>query len=328
VRGFLRILIVVSGIAFIVTLAASIAVTTRLRSDISAPSSRPGDAALFHLLAVVPSSDAERFYARATESMRLAARKDGALLQTLSYAQGDAPVSIARLLRLAAELEPDGVIVSAAYDPLVVEAVDALVARGIPVVALETDLPGSARATFVGTNPYSVGVMAAVAVADAFPLGASVALVLSRDFSDGNARGATIAAGFMYGARDKRSLSLAMTRTAPEGPSASEEIVRELLADRTDIDVAVFIGARDAEGAARALIEYDRVGALAIIGFDDDPALLELVHLGVVAASIARSPERSGENAVAATMTLARGGRASAYIDPGIRIIKRGDGTR
>ncbi|PKL24892.1 MAG: hypothetical protein CVV47_06275 [Spirochaetae bacterium HGW-Spirochaetae-3] len=327
-RGFLKIALAISGAAFAVTLAASIAVTARLRSDIAARPTKPGDDALFHLIAIVPSSDAGRYYARALESMGRAARKAGAALQPLTYAQGDAPESIARLLILAAELEPDGVIVSAPLAPLVVGAVDALAAAGIPVVALESDLPGSARAAFVGTNPYSIGALAATAVAESFPNGAEVALVLSRDFADGSPRGASIAAGFNYGARDRHDIRLAMTRTTREGPSASEEIVRELLAERGDISVAVFIGARDAEGAARALIEYNKVGELSIIGFDDDPTLLELVQLGVVAASIARSPERSGEDAVLAAMTLARGGRTSAYIDPGLRVIRRGGSDR
>lgn len=326
VRGFLKIVIAISGVAFAITLAASIAVTARLRSDISTPSPKPE--ALFHLIAVVPSSDEGRFYARALESMERTARKAGAVLQPLTYTQGDSPVTVARLLRLSAELEPDGVIVSAPSDALVVAAVDALAAAGIPVVALESDLPGSARAAFIGTNPYSIGALAATAAAESFPGGADVALVLSRDFADGGTRGASIAAGFTYGARAERGVRLAMTRTARDGPSASEGIVRELLAERPDVDVAIFIGARDAEGAARALIEYDKVGELAIIGFDDDPALLELVHLGVVAATIARSPERSGEEAVTAAMTLARGDRTSAYIDPGIRILRRGDGSR
>ncbi|HOZ72293.1 MAG TPA: substrate-binding domain-containing protein [Spirochaetales bacterium] len=327
-RRFLKVVIVVSGLALLVTLAASIALASRMRDGARSPDARQGGQALFHILAVVPASDAERYYARAVEAMTRTARKRGAVLQTLEYDQDNAPSAIARQLRLAAELEPDGVVVSAPLDPLVTEAVDTLSKRGVPVVALETDLPGSARAAFIGTNPYSVGVLAAEAVAEDFPGGAEVALVLSRDYADGSARGATIAAGFVYGARDANGVRLAMTRTAREGPSASEAIVRELLAEHASIDVAVFIGARDSEGAARALIEYDRVGELAIIGFDDDPALLELVHLGVVAASIARSPERSGEVAVEAIMTLAKGGRVSAYIDPGLTVIRRREGER
>ncbi|HPB64918.1 MAG TPA: substrate-binding domain-containing protein, partial [Spirochaetales bacterium] len=165
-RRFLKVVIVVSGLALLVTLAASIALASRMRDGARSPDARQGGQALFHILAVVPASDAERYYARAVEAMTRTARKRGAVLQTLEYDQDNAPSAIARQLRLAAELEPDGVVVSAPLDPLVTEAVDTLSKRGVPVVALETDLPGSARAAFIGTNPYSVGVLAAEAVAE------------------------------------------------------------------------------------------------------------------------------------------------------------------
>jgi len=328
VRGLLKIIILVSGLAFASTLILSTATAIRLGAAIATPSSKAAPEALFHLLAIVPAGDHGRYFDRVVASMERAAKKDGAVLQTLSYASGDGPEAIARLLLLATELEPDGVIVSAPPDRQVIEAVRGLEHRGVPVLALESDLPASGRAVFIGTNPYSIGVNAASAVADSFPQGALVALVLSRDYAEGISGGATIVAGFMHGARGRKGLQLAMTRTSQEGPSASEEIIRELLSEHADIDVAVFIGSRDSEGAARAILEYDKVGRLAIIGFDDDPALLELIQMGVVTASIARSPDRSGEEAVKAAMTMARGGRASAYIDPGLRVIRRDGGTR
>lgn len=328
VRGFLKIIIIVSGLAFASTLILSTATAIRLGAAIATPSSKAAPEALFHLLAIVPADDQGRYFDRVVASMERAAKKDGAVLQALSYTSGDGPEAIARLLRLATELEPDGVIVNAPPDRQVIEAVRGLERSGVPVLALESDLPSSGRAVFIGTNPYSIGVNAASAVADSFPHGARVALVLSRDYAEGVSSGATIVAGFMHGARGRNGLQLAMTRTAQEGPAASEEIVRELLSEHSDIDVAVFIGSRDSEGAARAILEYDKVGRLAIIGFDDDPALLELIQMGVVTASIARSPDRSGEEAVKAAMTMARGGRASAYIDPGLRVIRREGGTR
>lgn len=328
VRGFLKIVIIVSGLAFAASLIMSTATAIRLGAAMAPPSAKSAPEALFHLLAIVPAGDHGRYFDRLVASMERAAKKDGAVLQTLSYASGDGPEAIARLLLLATELEPDGVIVNAPPEARIIEAVRGLGRRGVPVLALESDLPSSGRAVFIGTNPYSIGVIAAGAVADSFPQGARVALVLSRDYAEGVSGGATIVAGFTHRARASTGLELAMTRTSQEGPSASEEIVREILSEHTDIDVAVFIGARDSEGAARAIIEYDKVGRLAIIGFDDDPALLELIQMGVVTASIARSPDRSGEEAIKAAMTMARGGRASAYIDPGLRVIRRDGGTR
>ncbi|MEI8409295.1 MULTISPECIES: LacI family DNA-binding transcriptional regulator [unclassified Kribbella] len=54
-----------------------------------------------------------------------------------------------------------GLILKAPDEPEVVEAVDALVAAGIPVVTLVTDLPGSRRLAYVGIDNRSAGATAA-----------------------------------------------------------------------------------------------------------------------------------------------------------------------
>jgi LacI family transcriptional regulator len=54
-----------------------------------------------------------------------------------------------------------GVILKAPDEPEVVEAVDRLVAAGIPVVTLVTDLPGSSRLAYVGIDNRSAGATAA-----------------------------------------------------------------------------------------------------------------------------------------------------------------------
>jgi len=54
-----------------------------------------------------------------------------------------------------------GVILKAPDEPEVVDAVDKLVAAGIPVVTLVTDLPGSRRLAYVGIDNRSAGATAA-----------------------------------------------------------------------------------------------------------------------------------------------------------------------
>ena len=54
-----------------------------------------------------------------------------------------------------------GVILKAPDEPEVADAVDALVAAGIPVVTYATDVPGSARCGYVGIDNHAAGVTAA-----------------------------------------------------------------------------------------------------------------------------------------------------------------------
>lgn len=54
-----------------------------------------------------------------------------------------------------------GVVLKAQDEPAVAEAVDRLVAAGVPVVTYTTDIPTSARCAYVGIDNYGAGVTAA-----------------------------------------------------------------------------------------------------------------------------------------------------------------------
>ena len=54
-----------------------------------------------------------------------------------------------------------GVILKAQDEPEVAEAIDRLVGGGVPVVTYATDVPGSARCSYVGIDNHGAGVTAA-----------------------------------------------------------------------------------------------------------------------------------------------------------------------
>ncbi|MFN0100816.1 MAG: substrate-binding domain-containing protein [Bryobacteraceae bacterium] len=71
-----------------------------------------------------------------------------------------APDRQAAEFRRIAAMKPAGILVSASDPKLLGPEIDAAVAAGIPVIAIDADAPGSKRLTFVGTNNYEAGLMA------------------------------------------------------------------------------------------------------------------------------------------------------------------------
>ncbi|MDB6177388.1 LacI family DNA-binding transcriptional regulator [Paracoccus sp. Z330] len=72
-----------------------------------------------------------------------------------------APDAMSASLRRAARLKSDGVIVMAPDTAILREAVNQLVAEGIPVVTLATDMPVTGRAAYVGLDNFNAGQTAA-----------------------------------------------------------------------------------------------------------------------------------------------------------------------
>jgi ABC-type sugar transport system substrate-binding protein len=112
-----------------------------------------------------------------------------------------------------------------------------------------------------------------------------------------------------------------MIRSYDDTLAAGEEFIREILSARSDINVAVFTGSREAEGAAQALIEYGRIGTPLIVASGDNPEILRLMEMGVISASVARNPENAGRAVAEALCALSRDEMTNAYVDPGSFIL-------
>jgi ribose transport system substrate-binding protein len=63
-------------------------------------------------------------------------------------------------------LKPAGILVSAADPAAMKGPIDAAIAQGVPVITVDSDVPDSKRLTFIGTNNYQAGVMAAKVLVD------------------------------------------------------------------------------------------------------------------------------------------------------------------
>ncbi len=57
------------------------------------------------------------------------------------------------------KLKPSGIMVSASDPKLLKDDIDAAIAAGIPVIAVDSDTPSSKRLLFIGTNNYQAGLM-------------------------------------------------------------------------------------------------------------------------------------------------------------------------
>ena len=57
--------------------------------------------------------------------------------------------------------KPAGILISASAPNLLNSDIDAAIAQGVPVIAIDSDAPASKRLLFIGTDNYKAGVMAA-----------------------------------------------------------------------------------------------------------------------------------------------------------------------
>ena len=109
----------------------------------------------------------ERFSTASREALEteLASLRPALLRSRAQLGEQSDPEAAVTMLDRVAERGSDGVILKAPDHPLVAAAVARLAEQGIPVITFVTDVPGSARAAYVGVDNRAAGATAAYLVA-------------------------------------------------------------------------------------------------------------------------------------------------------------------
>lgn len=119
---------------------------------------------------------------RAALEAALPALRPAVVRARFHLAEGTDPAAMAATLAEVGRRRSHGVLLKAPDHPLVAAAVDDLVARGVPVVTLFTDVPLSGRAAYVGIDNRAAGATAAYLLHQWAPEGSVLVTVSSSSF--------------------------------------------------------------------------------------------------------------------------------------------------
>jgi ribose transport system substrate-binding protein len=226
-------------------------------------------------------------------------------------------------LEMASYTGIDGAVVCPYLDDAVARRqMDKLGARQIPVVIINHNVPNDQPWPFIGSNNFEVGRRVGLSVGAINEGPIRLALVYS-DKAPG-----------MYGERELMemgiSAALGQRLAAPIlglrtnlNPLDAEELLYRLFRTRQDINTIIFTDPNDTLAAAQTLIDMNLVGRVQIIGFGDDPGILENIRKGLIACSVLTNPERIGYESVRSLWSLRNTGYTPTSIDTGIGIIDR-----
>jgi LacI family transcriptional regulator len=193
-----------------------------------------------------------------------------------------------------------GVVLKAQDEPAVAEAIDALIASGVPVVTYTTDVPNSGRCAYVGIENRAAGVTAAYLIRQWLGSARSDVLVTL----SGNAfRGEEEReAGFRTGLRGSGRQIITVSR-ADSVDAVNDNLLRVLDENRS-VRAAYSIGG----GNTATLAAFDRLGlrCRAFIAHDLDADNCRLLRAGRISA-VLHNDLRADANAAMRLILQARG---------------------
>ncbi len=241
------------------------------------------------------------------------------------------------LVKIAIASNVDGIILYADDNSELSDLINEANEKNIPVITLFNDFDLSERLSFVGISNYNLGKEYGnliIGMMDENILKDDVIKVcVLVDANSGDSGQNVLFSAISETIEKEHKLhpythKPAEVRAYPVDTSNSfsvEESVRNLLMDTsTDKpDVVVCLTENETTSMYQAVVDYNEVGSINILGFDDSPAILKGIERNVIYATISIDTDEIAKSCIDALSEYYELGNTSEYNTADIKVINR-----
>ena len=261
------------------------------------------------------------------ESASQAAKDADAYLELIEPGH-DSNYSQADYLRIGIASQVDGIILEAdgsdEEQELIQEASDA----DIPVVTVLTDDSSSARISFVGLNSYQLGNAYTEQILGLLKEHENTQVLLLS-----NSQSKTQETNLIYyqikkeleeKKKDYQTVTISEYNIDSSSGFDTEEFVRDIFVSEENLpDVLVCMDEVVTECVYQALVDYNQVGNVDVVGFYYSDVILDGISKGIISSAIALDMDEIGRYSVNALEEFSSLGHTSNYYSVGQHVITR-----
>ena len=199
-------------------------------------------------------------------------------------------------------------------------AIDAAAAAGVRIVAIDSNVDSAAVQTYIGTDNYAAGQMAAQAALDAVDGELTVGIV-NYDISSANGQERERGARDLFEESGRAQVAARINTLAEAGRAQAD--TEELLRAHPDINVLLAFNEPTSVGAAAAVAAQELSDTVFLVGFDSNLATVEGLQNGSVDALIVQNPYAMGYLGVESAYRLlsGQGGSLAPTVDTATSIV-------
>ncbi len=244
--------------------------------------------------------------------------------------QSPTDYTIQEKLRIAIDSGVDGIIISADGNEETTSLIDEAVEKGIPVVTALYDDSSSLRQCFVGVNSYSLGETygeIAWKCLNENEEQSDCVITILMDGDSGNTGHNTTYLGL------KEYLALVVEKSGWEYDVFIEAVAvnrdETFQADETignlivegNTDILICLNAEDTESAYQAIVDYNKVGNIEIIGYYESEIILEAIEKEIIKSTVMVSGEEVGYRCIMAMEEYMEAGYVNGYLPMEIKVL-------
>lgn len=241
------------------------------------------------------------------------------------------------LMEIAIDSGFDGIILSAGEGENMTRLINSAYENGIPVVTLFQDNANSMRLSFVGIAMYNLGKEYGNLIVDVvkdkkYSKDTINAMVLIDQGTENSAQNVLTLA--IQEVIDKENLENSSKHAPiavntfyvdPSNSFSVEESVRNIFMKRSDElpDIIVCLNEIDTTCLYQAVVDYNQVGLITILGYYDSNAILTAIERNVIYASVSVDANQLGEYCIDALSEYYELGNTSQYFVGDISVVRK-----
>jgi len=213
----------------------------------------------------------------------------------------------------------DGIVLAPLDDRALMRSVDEAMAEGIPVVIMDSNLQGDNYLSFVATDNYQGGVIAAHRLAEV--LGKRGKIFLIR-YLEGSASTTFREQGFLETMeKDYPEMELLVKdQFAGTTTESAYQLTENLLSRYPQVEGIFAPNESSTFGALRALQHFGLAGKVKLVGFDSSSKLIQALASNEIQGLVLQDPMKMGYLAVKAVVDHLQGKPVARRIDTGVNL--------
>lgn len=281
----------------------------------------------YHFVMIVEDTESP-FWKAVYDSAKEEGEKNGALVEMLGENINE-DYSVSELLEIAIYQKVDGILLAPSLEENIEELINEAVDQDIPVVTLMSDVHTSNRQTFVGISKYNLGEK----------YGEELVRVINDDISKEDETDEAVNVVFLEPKRDVYSqneqifsgiirtvdipnVNLKSIEVNNVSVFGSEEFIRNIMMETSEkVDVVVCVDMTQTESTLQAVIDFNKVGDIRIIGYFVSETILDAIEKGVIDASFVVDTNEIGEESIRSLIEKYENNRVTDYISINMEMI-------
>ena len=212
----------------------------------------------------------------------------------------------------------DAIVMAACDENALVPKVELAMAKGIPVVTIDSGVKSDAPVSFVATDNVAGAKKAADFLAELIGGEGKVGCI---PFVPGAATSQLREKGFKEGIAAYPNIELVATLYSMSNASKGMEVTQDMLTANPDIKGIFAANEPGAIGAGQAIKLRQKIGDVKVVAFDASEPELQALQEGVIQALIVQNPFKMGYEGVKAAVDAMNGKEVPKRIDTGVTVV-------